>query len=95
MCADSTDIIISRDVYFDEANLPGINPTLTGPPNKVTTWMDDDHDDNDSTTKSTNDTVELDKEEEAESEHKHSDDNNDSLHNSDNEIVQPTPCCST
>jgi hypothetical protein len=96
MRANSTDIIISRDVYFDEVNLPGIDPTPTGPPDEVTTWMDDDHDDNGSSTESTNEVEELDEGEEAESEHEHSDvDENDSLHNSDNEVAQPTPHCST
>ena len=96
MCANSTDIIISRDVYFDEVNLPGIDPTPTGPPDEVTTWMDDDHDDNRSSTESTNEVEELDEGDEAESEHEHSDvDDNDSLHNSDNEVAQPTPRHST
>ena len=64
MRVNSTDIIISRDVYFDEVNLPGIDATPTGPPTEVTTWMDDDHDNNKSSTQSI--TEELD-EEEAES----------------------------
>ena len=71
---------------LDEANIPGIDPTPTGPPQEVTTWMDDDHEDNNSSTESTNEIVEL-EEEEAESEHDHSDDDNYSLHNSDNEVV--------
>ena len=95
--ADSTNIIISRDVYIDEANLPGVDPVPTGPPNEVMTWTDDDHDDNNSLTTSTNELNQSD-EEEAESEHDESDadvNDHDSLYNFENEVTQPTPCRSS